>query len=143
MTNEISNMYRQTIMEHYKNPRNKGVFGLDDSYIIVHLKNHTCGDDVQVAVKLDGDWVADIRQDSVGCSICCSSASVLSETLKGHRVSDAMDLIKSFCNIVSGGESTVKLDHGDALCFSGVSQFPARINCATLAWKAFEQVVSM
>ena len=137
----LTGLYRQVIMDHYKDPRNKGITGLDDTYHMVHLKNPTCGDDVQVAVKLDGDTVTDIRHEGIGCSICCSSASVMCETLSGHNLADANEITNAFYDIVKGEEIQTELDMMDAVSYSGVAQFPARIKCATIPWKAFEQAV--
>ena len=81
MNNNIDNLYRQVIMEHHKNPRNKGLVE-DDSYKLLHLKNPSCGDDIKVQVKFENDKLVDIRHNGTGCSICCSSASVMSEVLK-------------------------------------------------------------
>ena len=137
----LSSLYRQVIMDHYKDPRNKGITGLDHAYHTVHLKNPTCGDDIQVAVKLDGDTVADIRHEGIGCSICCSSASVMSETLAGHTLANAQEITNAFYDIVKGDDIQTNLDMMDAVSYSGVSQFPARIKCATIPWKAFEQAI--
>ena len=137
----LQGIYRQVIMDHYKDPRNKGIAGLSDEYHVVHLKNPTCGDDVQVAVRLDGDRVAEVRHEGIGCSICCSSASVMSETLSGQSLADAHEMTNAFYDIVKGEEIKTELDMMDAVSYGGVSQLPARIKCATIPWKAFEQAV--
>ena len=137
----LQGLYRQVIMDHYKSPRNKGVTGLGDGYHSVHLKNPTCGDDVQVAVKLAGDKVEDIRHEGIGCSICCSSASVMSETLVGHNLADAGEITNAFYDLIKGDDIQTELDMGDAISYTGVANFPARIKCATIPWKAFEQAV--
>lgn len=78
----LENLYRQVIMDHYKNPRNKGLIENDESYKTLHLNNPSCGDDINIQVKIENGHLCDIRHQGVGCSICCSSASVMSETLK-------------------------------------------------------------
>ena len=143
MSSNIQNLYRQVIMDHYKNPRNKGLVDSED-YHSVHLKNPTCGDDVTVAVKTDDQTVTDIRHDGVGCAICCSSASVMSEVLVDKTFAEAQHLTNNFYEIVKGNDIDDDVDEddlGDSFVFSGVSQFPARIKCATIAWKAFEKAV--
>lgn len=128
-------------MDHYKNPRNKGLIG-DAGYHNVHLKNPTCGDDVTVSIKVNDKVIEDIRHEGIGCAICCSSASVMSETLVEKTFHEAMNITKNFYEIVKGEDIDDELDEdamGDAFVYAGVSQFPARIKCATIAWKAFEQ----
>ena len=140
----LQNLYRQVIMDHYKNPRNKGFDNDDESYHVAHLKNPTCGDDVKVAIKVSGGKVEDIRHDGNGCAICCSSASVMSEVLVNKTFDEANHLTNNFYEIVKGEDTDDDLDEddmGDAFVYSGVAQFPARIKCATIAWKAFEQAV--
>ena len=70
--NNIENLYRQVIMDHYKNPRNKGLKG----YPHVHIKNPSCGDDITVEAKIENGIIVEINHQGTGCSICCSSASV-------------------------------------------------------------------
>lgn len=139
--NNIDNLYRQVIMEHYKNPRNKGLVE-DDSYHTLHLKNPSCGDDIYVQVKFDGDKIADVRHNGTGCSICCSSASVMSELLKGKTIEEATDLINDFYEVVKGNEPKNEEELEEAIVYSGVSKFPARVKCASLAWKAMGAVIA-
>ena len=143
MSSNLQNLYRQVIMDHYKNPRNKGLIS-DATYHNVHLKNPTCGDDVTIQIKIIDDRVADIRHEGIGCAICCSSASVMSETLVNKTLEEAINITNNFYEIVKGEDIDDDLDEeemGDAFVYSGVSQFPARIKCATIAWKAFETAV--
>ncbi|MCL1935050.1 MAG: SUF system NifU family Fe-S cluster assembly protein [Defluviitaleaceae bacterium] len=128
-------------MDHYKNPRNKGIDKNNTEYHTVHLKNPTCGDDVTVAVKISNGVVEDIRHEGIGCSICCSSASVMSETLIEKSVEEANILTNNFYEIVKGEAPNEDLDMGDAISYAGVASFPARIKCATIPWKAFETAV--
>ena len=141
MYSNLQNLYRQVIMDHYKNPRSKGLIEAE-GYHSVHLKNPTCGDDVTVSVKAVDDMIADIRHEGVGCAICCSSASVMSEVLVDKTFDKATNIAKNFYEIVKGEDIDDDLDEdemGDAFVYTGVSQFPARIKCATIAWKALEQ----
>lgn len=133
---DLENLYKQVIFDHYKNPRNKGLKGYDK----VHLRNPSCGDDVTVEIKLNGDVIEEINHSGSGCSICCSSASVLSETLKGKTVEEAKQLILDFYNMMIGHEANEELE--EAVVYQGVSQFPARIKCATLSWKALEKLLN-
>ena len=143
MSSNLQNLYRQVIMDHYKNPRNKGLVE-GEAYHSVHLKNPTCGDNVTIAIKTDDQMVTDIRHEGVGCAICCSSASVMSEVLVDKTFNEALKITNNFYEIVKGEDIDDDLDEdemGDAFVYAGVSQFPARIKCATIAWKAFEQAI--
>lgn len=143
MSSNLQNLYRQVIMDHYKNPRNKGLLE-GETYHSVHLKNPTCGDDVTIAIKTDDQKITDIRHEGIGCAICCSSASVMSEVLVDKTFEEALNITNNFYEIVKGEDIDDDLDEdemGDAFVYAGVSQFPARIKCATIAWKAFEQAI--
>lgn len=139
--NNIDNLYRQVIMEHYKNPRNKGLVD-DDNYHTLHLKNPSCGDDIYVQVKFENDKIVDVRHNGTGCSICCSSASVMSELLKGKSIDIANEIIDDFYNVVKGEEPADEERLEEAVVYSGVSKFPARVKCASLAWKAVGAVIA-
>lgn len=131
---DLESLYKQVIMEHYKYPKNKGLVE-DESYKTVHLNNPSCGDDINVQIKIENNIVEDIKQDGHGCSICCSSASVMSEVLKGKTVEEAKRLIQEFLDLLKG-EEILDEELMDALVYQGVSKFPARIKCAGLSWKA-------
>ncbi|HHZ11302.1 MAG TPA: SUF system NifU family Fe-S cluster assembly protein [Acholeplasmataceae bacterium] len=132
----LENLYRQVILDHYKNPRNKGLKG----YPKIHLKNPSCGDDITVEAKIKDGVLEEINHEGTGCSICCSSASVLTETLSGKTVEKAEKLINEFYSMIKG-EDEGDEELGEALVYQGVSQFPARIKCATLPWKALERLL--
>lgn len=137
----LEQLYRAVIMDHYKNPHNKGLID-DDSYYKVHLNNPSCGDDITVEVKLTDGIVTDIRHDGHGCSICCSSASVMSEIVKGKKIDEANEIINSFLGMVKGDEVKDDESLGEAIAYMGVRQFPARIKCATLSWKAVQRAIN-
>lgn len=139
---KLEDLYRQVIMDHYKNPRNKGLVN-EEGFKEVHLHNPSCGDDVTIEVKVEDGTVKSINHDGTGCSICCSSASVMSETLAGKKVDEAKVLINDFFEMIQGNEIKEEQEEalGEALAYKGVSQFPARIKCATLAWKACEKAL--
>ena len=136
----LEQLYRQVIMDNYKNPKNKGLI-ISPDYTNFHLKNHSCGDDMHVCCKVEGNQILDVRHDGHGCSICCSSASVMSGLLKGKRVSEAFEIINDFYEMVKGNEIVDEERMDEAIAYKSVSQFPARIKCATLAWKAIEEAL--
>ncbi len=138
---DLKTLYRQVIMDNYKNPKNKGLTH-DDKYKFIHLNNPSCGDDMNVELLIEDGIIKDVRHDGHGCSICCSSASVMSETLKGKTVDEAKEIIIDFYELVQGVEPKNEEALGEAIAYQGVSDFPARIKCATLSWKAAEAVIN-
>ena len=137
---DLNNLYRQVIMDHYKRPRNKGLKD-DATYRKFHIKNPSCGDDITVQTKVKDNHIEDIRHEGTGCSICCSSASVMSETLIGKKVEDAKEVIENYYEMIKGNTVNKDLDMGDAIVYSGVAKFPARTKCATVAWQAAEEAL--
>ena len=137
---DLRTLYRQVIMDHYKNPKNKGLKNTDP-YHLVHLTNPSCGDDLRVEIIVNNGIVEDVRQDGKGCSICLSSASVMSDLLKGKTVNEAENLIEDFYSIVMGEDVKDEEALGEAIAYAGVREFPARIKCATLAWKCVEKAI--
>lgn len=135
--NNMEQLYRQVIMDHYKSPRNKGLIQ-DPTYKTIHIKNPTCGDDITVQSQVQNGMVTDVRHDGTGCSICCSSASVMSETLKGKTTEEAKILTVNYLQWMGNQPYDETVDLEEAIAYTGVRQFPARIKCASIAWKAFE-----
>ncbi|MEN2465567.1 Fe-S cluster assembly sulfur transfer protein SufU [Ornithinibacillus sp. FSL M8-0202] len=137
--NNLETLYRQVIMDHYKNPRNRGE--LEGDALTVDMNNPTCGDRIQLQLQVEDGIVMDAKFQGEGCSISMSSASMMTQAIKGKKVSEALAMSKLFSDMMLGEEIESDLDLGDAEALSGVSQFPARIKCATLAWKAMEKGV--
>lgn len=138
---DIKKLYRQLIMDHYKSPRNKGLIK-DDKYITVAMNNPSCGDEITIQVDIQDNIVHEVRHDGSGCSICCSSASVLSQLLKNKNTNDALEIIQTFYKLMQGEKIDKPEILQDAVVYEGVSLFPARIKCATLAWIAVEQAIN-
>ena len=137
---DLNTLYREVIMDNYKNPKNKGLVKAD-KYHFVHLNNPSCGDDMNVEVLIEDGIIKEIHHDGKGCSISLSSASVMSDVLVGHKVEDANKLILEFYGLVIGKEPENEEELGEAIAYMGVKNFPARIKCATLAWKAIEKAI--
>ncbi|RUL48049.1 Fe-S cluster assembly sulfur transfer protein SufU [Lysinibacillus antri] len=138
-TNNLDQLYRSVIMDHYKKPRNKG--SLDENSVTIDMNNPTCGDRIHLTLKLNDGIVEDAKFDGEGCSISMSSASMMTEVIKGRKLEEALELADIFSKMMLGEEYTDKYDLGDVEALQGVSKFPARIKCATLAWKAMEKGV--
>jgi nitrogen fixation NifU-like protein len=131
---ELRELYQEVILDHNKRPRNFGPMeGADRD---AEGFNPLCGDRFTVHLKLDGDRIADIRFEGSGCAISTASASVMTETLKGKTLAEARVLFDSFHDLVTGknhGDTSVAA-LGKLAVFSGVSEFPVRVKCATLSW---------
>ncbi|MEK4566123.1 Fe-S cluster assembly sulfur transfer protein SufU [Alkalihalobacillus sp. FSL R5-0424] len=137
-SNNLDTLYRQVIMDHYKNPRNQGQFS--DDTLTVNLNNPTCGDRVQIQMKVEDGQVEAAKFEGEGCSISMASASMMTQAIKGMKVEDALKMSEIFSNMMLGKDYDEDLfDLGDIEALQGVTKFPARIKCATLAWKAMEQ----
>ncbi|MEI3608545.1 MULTISPECIES: Fe-S cluster assembly sulfur transfer protein SufU [unclassified Pseudogracilibacillus] len=136
---DLDTLYRQVIMDHYKHPRNRGTF--EDESLTVEMNNPTCGDRIFLQFKLDGDIVEDVKFTGEGCSISLASASMMTQAIKGKTVEEALAMSELFSQMMLGKEIDFD-DFGleDIEALQGVSNFPARIKCATLAWKAMERV---
>ena len=138
--NNLDTLYRQVIMDHYKNPRNKGK--LEENGITIDMNNPTCGDRIHLTLKVEDGKVADAKFDGEGCSISMASASMMTQAVKGLEVEKALELSQIFYDMMLGKEyDDEDLDLGDIEALQGVAKFPARIKCATLAWKAMEKGV--
>ncbi|MFC0523852.1 Fe-S cluster assembly sulfur transfer protein SufU [Pontibacillus salicampi] len=138
--NNLDQLYRQVIMDHYKNPRNKGA--LEGDHLTVNMNNPTCGDRIELQLQVEDDKVVDAKFDGEGCSISLSSASMMTQAIKGKSVEEAVKMSGIFSDLMQGKEVDVDMDDlGDIQALQGVAKFPARIKCATLPWKAMEQGV--
>jgi len=138
--NNLDTLYRQVIMDHYKNPRNKGV--LEDGSLTINMNNPTCGDRIQLTMKVEDGTVTDAKFEGEGCSISMSSASMMTQAIKGRNIEDALKLSKIFSDMMQGKDYDDSIDLGDIEALQGVAKFPARIKCATLAWKAMEKGIN-
>jgi len=136
---DLDTLYRQVILDHYKHPRNRGEF--EDETIRVELNNPSCGDRIFLQIKLDGDVIEDVKFTGEGCSISIASASMMTQSIKGKTMSEALNMSKEFSQMMLGEEIDIDVfGLDDIIALQGVSNFPARIDCATLAWKAVDRV---
>ncbi|MED3563773.1 SUF system NifU family Fe-S cluster assembly protein [Bacillus sp. MUM 116] len=134
---DLDALYRRVIMDHYKKPRNRGI--LEDGSHTINMNNPTCGDRIQLTFKVVNGIVEDAKFEGEGCSISMSSASMMTQAIKGKKIEEALKLSKIFSDMMQGKEIDEDIDLGDIEALQGVSKFPARIKCATLAWKAMEK----
>lgn len=130
---DLRELYQQVILDHNRNPRN--FKELADATRRVEGFNPLCGDHYTVFLNLDGDVIKEVTFTGSGCAISKASASVMSSTVKGKSTEEANRLFETFHNLVTGDASGVDAANlGRLAAFSGVSEFPARVKCATLAW---------
>ncbi|AIY04906.1 Fe-S cluster assembly protein NifU [Planococcus sp. PAMC 21323] len=138
-SNNLDQLYRRVIMDHYKTPRNKGT--IENDSVSIEMNNPTCGDRIQLTLQVEDGIVKDAKFDGEGCSISMASASMMTQAVKGQKIDTALKLSGIFSDMMLGKEYDDSIDLGDIEALQGVSQFPARIKCATLAWKAMEKGV--
>lgn len=135
----LNTLYQQVILDHYKKPRNKGA--VENAVLKKHLHNPTCGDDLEVQVSLGADGlIDDVKWQGRGCSISMASASMMSVALKGKSLEQATSLMESFYGMMKSEPGEYK-PLGELQALSGVSKFPVRIKCATLAWHCLEEAM--
>ena len=138
----VEAMYADIILDHYKAKHHSG---LREPYQaqVTHV-NPTCGDEVLLRVTLDGDRVADVSYEGVGCSISQASTSVMTDLVIGREVAESMALFEEFRQMMEG-QGRVEPDEDrleDGIAFAGVAQFPARVKCAMLGWSALRDALA-
>ena len=130
---DLRELYQQVILDHNKNPRN--FHEMADATATADGYNPLCGDHYTIFLKVDGETIDEISFTGSGCAISKASASVMSSTLKGKSREEAGRLFETFHKLVTGDPSSLSAaELGRLAAFSGVSEFPARVKCATLAW---------
>src|SRR6185312_916575 len=137
---EISALYQELILDHYRRPRNKGTLEKPDAS--VEMKNPLCGDEIGLQVEFDGSAVHDLKFSGRGCSISQASASMMTQLVKG-KSRDEIDVIRNqFRDLMLGVTSAEDESRlGSLRSLSGVARFPARVKCALLAWNALESAL--
>ncbi|HYI12680.1 MAG TPA: SUF system NifU family Fe-S cluster assembly protein [Thermoanaerobaculia bacterium] len=130
---DLRELYQQVILDHNKNPRN--FREMADATSRVEGYNPLCGDHYTIFLKTAGDKIDEVSFTGSGCAISKASASVMSSTVKGKSRDEAEQLFDTFHRLVTGDQSGLDAaELGRLAAFSGVSEFPARVKCATLAW---------
>jgi nitrogen fixation NifU-like protein len=130
----LRELYQEVILDHNKSPRN--FHKMDDATRHIEGYNPLCGDHYTIYVKMDGDVIRDVSFEGAGCAISKASASVMSSMVKGKTKAEAENLFQDFHKLVQGkvnAEGDIE-QLGKLAAFAGVSEFPARVKCASLAW---------
>jgi nitrogen fixation protein NifU and related proteins len=154
----LEDLYREIILDHYRNPRNRGELTVPPAYSETGF-NPLCGDEITLYVQVDGDRVDDIKLTGQGCSISQSSASMMSTAVKGKSLAQTRATIRKFKALMSiheqrldgaedGSEDEASpsedgpdVSLGDLEALQGVVKFPVRIKCATLSWNTLAQAL--
>ncbi len=134
----LRELYQEVILDHNKNPRNFRV--MEGATKHVEGYNPLCGDHYTIFVKMDGDVISDVSFQGAGCAISKSSASVMTSLLKGKTKEEAEQMFNHFHKLVKGelnAEENLET-LGKLAAFAGVSEFPARVKCASLAWHTLQ-----
>ena len=139
---DLNSVYNELIMEHSMNSYNKKELENADLSKMGH--NPNCGDEIKLEIKLNDNIIEDMAFSGHGCAISQASTSVMIDTLKGKTIDEAKDIIKTFIEMIkreeTNEENLEKLE--DAIAFRNVSNMPARVKCALLAWHTIEDMLS-
>ena len=137
---ELEELYQEVILDHSRRPRNFGE--LPDASVRVHGDNPSCGDEIHLAVKFDGDGgLQEVKFTGHGCAISQASASLMTMKLKGKSRTDVEEMLRSFHELVTNGSDQAPKALGDLKVMRGVRKFPQRVKCAMLPWRAIEQAL--
>jgi nitrogen fixation NifU-like protein len=136
----LTSLYQQLILDHYRNPRNKGE--LPDKTVEIHVANPVCGDEIRLQLRIEDDQILEARHVGQGCSISQAAVSMMTTLIKGKALSDAEGLARRFTDMMHGGEEPARdKAMGDLRALQGVSKFPVRIKCALLAFDALQEAI--
>ena len=132
MNAELKDLYQELILDHQRHPRN--FREIRDATHEARGDNPLCGDKITIYAKILEDRIDDLAFQGEGCAICTASASLMTEALKGDAREKADLLFEAFHAVVTGEDGADDTSLGKLAAFSGVSEFPVRVKCATLAW---------
>ena len=138
---KVEDLYQEIILDHYRTKHHSGLREPYDAE--VRHVNPTCGDEVLLRVRLDGDTVTDVSYEAMGCSISQASTSVMTDLVIGNDIAYDLDLYEEFLTMMqSKGQIEPDEEHlEDGIAFAGVAKFPARVKCALIGWSAFRDAV--
>lgn len=130
-------LYQEIILDHYKNPHHKSLHAPYD--VEVHHNNPSCGDEVTLRLSTKGGLVTGISWSGVGCSISQASTSIMCDLVSNKSIESALEMERLFLELMqSKGNFSGEIDVlEDAIAFTGVAKYPARVKCALLGWMAF------
>ncbi len=139
MSDELKDLYQEVILDHSKHPRNHRELAAPDAK--ADGFNALCGDKLTLFLQLEGDVIKDVSFIGSGCAISKASASMMTASLKGKKRDEAEVLVDQFHKMITGEQPDLA-SLGKLAVFSGVCEFPARVKCASLAWRTLEAALS-
>lgn len=131
---------RSIILEHYQNPKNKGLIE-DNTYKKINMNNESCIDEVDLMAKIEDNIIKDIRFDGEACAICTSSTSVMIDTLIGKTLDEAQEIIENFYNMIEEKQYNEEILE-QANAYNDIYKQPNRKKCALLGWWGIEKILS-
>jgi nitrogen fixation protein NifU and related proteins len=135
---DLSSLYQELILQHYRNPRNRGAVEAPDAEI--HMHNPVCGDEIILQLRVREGVIEQARFSGQGCSISQASASMMTQQVEGKSLAEAAGLTRRFTEMMHGDpEAARDKALGDLRALAGVAKFPARVKCALLAWDALQE----
>jgi nitrogen fixation NifU-like protein len=139
---DLNDLYQEVILDHNRRPRNYGP--LSDATHTAKGYNPLCGDKLTLALKIDGDRITGVAFEGSGCAISKSSASLMTDAVKGHTVDEATELFDKFHQMVTTpiGQPVDEDAVGKLAVFAGVREFPARVKCASLPWHTLKAALT-
>ena len=135
-----NNLKREIILEHYQNPKNRGLID-DDSYIKVNMNNESCIDEVNLMVKVKDGKILDIRFDGEACAMCISYSSIMIETLTGKKIDEVKNILQNFLNMIDEKEYNPEILES-AIVYDDTYKQPNRKKCVLLSWWGIEKALT-
>ena len=135
-----SNLKRSIILDHYQNPRNKGLTD-DSGYVSVNMNSESCIDEVNIMAKIENDRIVDIKYDGEACAICTSSTSIMTETLIGKTRKEISDILLNYDNMINEKEYNKDILES-AIVYDDIYRQPNRKKCALLSWWGIEKIIN-
>lgn len=133
---ELNELYQALVLEHAKKPLN---FGTLEDVQPTHGKNPSCGDTIDLYVRLKHNHIEDVKFQGEGCALCIASASLMTKLIKGKSIDEAQNTITNFSDILHGDKENMTNTSYEVLeVFKNVHNFPLRVKCAMLGWRALE-----
>lgn len=134
------NLKRSIILEHYQNPKNKGLIE-DDSYIKVNMNNESCIDEINLMIKINNNIIEDIKFDGEACAICTSSTSIMINTLIGKTLDEVKEIYDNYKNMIDEKEYDASILE-EAVVYDDIYKQPNRKKCALLPWWGIEKILN-
>jgi nitrogen fixation NifU-like protein len=139
----LTDLYKELILDHNKNPRNFGQ--MPDPSKMIEGFNPLCGDKIKLFLKIENNLISDIKFIGTGCAISVASASMLTDFALGKSIDESLNLYHAVHRMLTGIDNNnqdAEQDLGKLMALSGVKEYPSRIKCATLSWHALNEALT-